>query len=99
MRLNKKFQAHVNFSNFCIAHELNPFKTAQLCQLVQQRANFAMNDMNVHHDEHSGIQADKKDERLMEKVKELAKEMGLEVTFPSCYASVTKDGKSVNLPL
>lgn len=99
MRLTNKFQAHVNFANFCIAYGFNPYNAGKLCQLVQQRANFAMNDMNVHHDQESQAKADKKDDRLMNNVREMAKGMGLEVTFPSSYASVTKDGKSINLPL
>lgn len=99
MRLTNKFQTRVNFANFCIAYGFNPSNAGKLLQLIEQRANFALRDMGVHHDQESQAKADKKDDRMMDKIRAMAKEMELEVTFPSSYASVTKDGKSINLPL
>ena len=99
MLLTKRMEDKVRFANFCQNHNLDPFDVGQLCQLVQRRATAAMNDASRHHDEASMQKADKKDERLIEEIKAMGKAMGLEITFPSCYASVTKDGKSCNLPL
>jgi hypothetical protein len=99
MLLNKTFQARVHFANFCVNNNLEPFVVGKLCQLVQRRATAAMNDANRHHDEASMQKADKKDDRLIEEIKEMGKEMGLEITFPSCWASVLKDGKTLNLPI
>lgn len=99
MLLTKKMEAKVRFANFCKNEGFDPFTVAQLCQLVQQRATAAMNDANIRHDENSRRKADAKDDRLIKQIQEMGKEMGLEITFPSCYASVTKDGKIINLPL
>ena len=100
MTLTKTVQAKVNFANFCINYGFtDPFQIGKLCQLVERRAKAAMADASKHHDDDSMKKADEKDDRLIEQIKELGKELGLEITFPSCYASVTKDGKSVNLPL
>jgi len=99
MLLTKRMEEKVRFANFCKNEGLDAFDVGLLCQLVQRRATAAMNDANVRHDEASQRKADAKDEKLIARIKEMGKEMGLEITFPSCYASVTKDGKSINLPL
>ena len=100
MNLTKTVQAKVNFANFCINYGFtNPFQIGQLCQLVERRAKAAMVDASKHHTDDSMKKAEKKDDRLIKQIKEFGKELGLEITFPSCYASATKDGKSVNLPL
>jgi len=97
--LTKRMEEKVRFANFCITNKLDPYDVGQLCQLVQRRATAAMNDVNVRHNEASQKKADKKDDRLIEEIKAFGKGMELEITFPSCYASVLKDGKSINLPL
>jgi hypothetical protein len=99
MLLTKRMEEKVRFANFCKNEGLDPFDVAQLCQLVQRRATAAMNDVNVRHDQKSQEKADAKDEKLIAQIKEMGKTMGLEIEFPSCYPSVTKNGKNINLPL
>lgn len=107
MVLNQSTQKNVNFSQFCIYHNFDPYKVGQLCQLVTKRAKAALRDASVQHtDESMGI-ADRKDAVLIKKIQDLGKDLGLDITFPSCYAHVTKEQQrqsvaynmTINLPL
>jgi hypothetical protein len=99
MILSAKNQDKVNFANFCQFNGLDTFDVGCLCQLVQRRAKGAMANANVSHSTESQRKWDLKDDNLILRIKTLGKSMGLEITFPSCYASVTKNGRTINLPL
>ena len=99
MLMNKRLEEKINFARFCVTNNLDPFDVGRLCQLVQRRAKAAIADASRQHDEASQRKADEKDDRLIAQIKAMGKELGLEITFPSCYAYATKDGKPCNLPL
>ncbi len=93
MTLNKQIEAQVKFACFCINEGFNdPYAVGGLCQLVKQRAKLARRGIASQKDE-------AKDDKLIEKIKLLAQALGLVVEFPDCFASLTKDGKQIFLPL
>ncbi len=95
MILNKTNQEKVVFADFCKLHNLDAFNVGKLCQLVQRRVKNVVYNARVHSQE----KAESKDNRLIEKIQSLGKEMGLEISFPGPYPSVTKNGRQVRLPL
>lgn len=94
--MNKSLQERVNFANFAIQESVDPHKLGEFCSMVIRRKNLACRIANAQ----SSEKEDAKDDRLCEEIVNFARNhFKWEVTFPSVYPSITKDGKHIYLPL
>ena len=98
--LNKTMSAKVNFAKFAIDNKVDPFKLGVLCQLVIQRANFAVNMGNRQQDQASQEAADAKDDRLIDRIRDLALELGFTLSYHSLYPTLQdRNDKQLHLPI
>jgi len=98
-KMTKAMTAKVQFANFCINHNFDTKLIGELCELISKRAKAAMADANIRHTDESMEIANLKDKKLIVKIQEIGTYLGLDITFPGCYAHVTQNNRQINLPL
>lgn len=88
MRLNKTLQFAQSLAVKCLSYDLCPIATIELIQLSEASFRAGERECNTGNAE----------DKVHQKVKDKAKQMGLEVYWAGLYPSFRKDGKNICLP-
>lgn len=98
MRINKRFEEMASFSKFCSEYNVDGRDGAKLLQLLQDRSNLSVATTDPKRMKDKPHKLTAAEERACRDLEQQAMACGFEVSFDSHIASLTRNGKRVDLP-